>query len=297
MTTRDKFRIRLEFMIIQRLARRPFGNCLIRLSAIALLSMPLAAGAAQEAYRFGVVPQQSATKLARTWVPFLRLLQEKTGIELRFATAPDIPTFEKRLAQGEYDFAYMNPYHYTVFHQSPGYRAFAKQADRQIRGILVVRQDSPARSVTDLNGQQIAFPAPAAFAATLLVRSYLESEAIDYEPRFVSSHDSVYRAVAGGFAGAGGGIVRTLESLDEDIRRQLRILWESAGFTPHAFAAHPRMPGETVERLLQAMRELSEYPEGVEVLRKINIKALEKASSENWDDVRGLNMNFLSPAR
>ena len=101
MTTRDKFRIPLEFMIIQRLARRPFGNCLIRLSAIALLSMPIAAGAAQEAYRFGVVPQQSATKLARTWVPFLRLLQEKTGIELRFATAPDIPTFEKRLAQGE----------------------------------------------------------------------------------------------------------------------------------------------------------------------------------------------------
>ena len=73
------------------------------------------------------MPQQSATKLARTWVPLLRLIQERSGMALRFATAPDIPTFEQRLAAGEYDLAYMNPYHYTVFHESPGFFALPER--------------------------------------------------------------------------------------------------------------------------------------------------------------------------
>ena len=264
--------------------------------AAALLSYP-AIGASEQTFSFGVVPQQSATKLARTWLPLLQLLQEKSGVRLRFATAPDIPTFEQRLRDGEYDVAYMNPYHYTVFHQAQGYQAFAREANKRIRGIIVVRNDSPIASVTELEGKEVAFPAPAAFAATLLTRSHLEQQGVSYEPRFVSSHDSVYRAVAGGFASAGGGIVRTFESVAPEIRSQLRVLWKSEGFTPHAFAAHPRVPGDVIERLLQSMLELTGYPEGMEALAGVNVQALQKAANGDWDDVRGLDIGFLQPAK
>ena len=250
-------------------------------------------GASEQAYSFSVVPQQSATKLASTWVPLLQLLQQKTGIPLRFVTAPDIPTFENRLARGEYDFAYMNPYHYTVFHQNSGYQAFAKQANKRIRGILVVRQDSETQAVEDLEGQVIAFPAPAAFAATLLVRSYLNNQGITYEPKFVYSHDSVYRAVSGEFTGAGGGIVRTLESVDPEVRAQLRILWKSPGYTPHAFSAHPRVPAPVVEKLQQALRELVNHPEGLDVLKNVNFGAIEPAVDNDWEDIRKLNIDAI----
>jgi phosphonate transport system substrate-binding protein len=249
--------------------------------------------ASERVYSFSVVPQQSATKLARTWVPLLQLLKVKTGVSLRFVTAPDIPIFESRLAAGEYDFAYMNPYHYTVYHQNPGYQAFAKQADKQIRGILVARQDSAYQAVEELEGQAIAFPAPAAFAATLLVRSYLNSRGVSYDPKFVSSHDSVYRAVAGKFAVAGGGIVRTLESVDPEVRAQLRVLWKSPGYTPHAFAAHPRVPASVVKQVQQALGELINYPEGIDVLKKINFKAIEKAGDSDWEDIRNLNIDAI----
>lgn len=247
--------------------------------------------ASERVYTFSVVPQQSATKLARTWVPLLQELQAKTGVSLRFVTAPDIPTFESRLASGEYDFAYMNPYHYTVFNRSPGYQAFARQAGKQIRGILVAREDSAIQSVQDLNGQVIAFPAPAAFAATLLVRAYLNSQGIEHTPKFVSSHDSVYRAVSSNFANSGGGIQRTLESVDPLVRSQLRILWKSRGYTPHAFAAHPRVSVQIVDRLQQGLLQLDSYPEGLEVLKKVNFKKIEKAENKDWDDVRSLNIN------
>ena len=78
-------------------------------------------------YSFGVVPQHTATVLARRWTPFLNYLSEKTGYRINFKTAKDIPTFEERLAAGEYDFAYMNPYHYIVAHRNVGYQVYAKE--------------------------------------------------------------------------------------------------------------------------------------------------------------------------
>lgn len=62
-------------------------------------------------------------------------LSGKTGYRVQFETAKDIPTFERQLGAGAYDMAYMNPYHYTVSHDSPGYIAFAKERDRQLQRI------------------------------------------------------------------------------------------------------------------------------------------------------------------
>ena len=62
----------------------------------------------------GVVPQQSASKLAAQWGPLLRIAGERAGVDLVFKTATDIPQFEERCRAGVYDFAYMNPYHYTA---------------------------------------------------------------------------------------------------------------------------------------------------------------------------------------
>ena len=242
---------------------------------------------------FGLVPQQSASKLARLWGPIFSYLGRQANLEIKFRTAPNIPEFERRVADGEYDIAYMNPYHYTVFSQQPGYRAFAKAKHKRIKGILVVRKDSALKSPRELSGTTLAFPAPAAFAASLLPRAYLKHESISFTPKYVSSHDSVYRTVAKGLYPAGGGVVRTLNSVDPDIRDQLRILWKTKGYTPHAFAAHPRVPEDVIERLTQAMLAMDGYAEGRALLESLNTKGFEPATDGDWDDVRALGINSL----
>jgi len=249
--------------------------------------------ASEKIYTFGIVPQQSATRLAQKWVPIMKLLKEKNGDTFRFSTARDIPTFEKRLAAGEYDFAYMNPYHYTVYHRKPGYKAFARQANKKIKGILVTRKDSTLQSIEDINNEPIAFPAPAAFAATLLSRSHLDSHSIKYIPKYVSSHDSVYRAVAGGFARVGGGIYRTFNAIDEEIKSRLKVIWESKGHTPHAFAAHPRIDNTVVQKVKNSLIELSASEVGRSALKNINMKIIESAQNSDWDDIKALNIKLL----
>lgn len=246
-------------------------------------------------YTFGVVPEHSITALARVSVPLLNAAQEKSGLRLRFATAPDIPTFEQRLAAGEYDFAFMDPYQYTIFHQRPGYQVFAKEKDRPLEGIVVVRRDAPYRELADLKGQTLVFPAPAAFAATLLVRADLTRRGITITPRFVISHDSVYLNVARGFYPAGGGIVRTFERLPPEIHDQLRILWTTQPVTPNAIAAHPRVPAAVVERLQQAMLNLDDDAAGRAALEGISFKGITTARDSDYDAMRALHIELLDP--
>jgi len=263
------------------------------------LSWPASAWAieppANPIYSFGVAPEYSVTFLARVSVPLLNVLRSKSDLQLRFATAPDLPTFERRLAAGEYDFAYMDPYHYTVFHQHPGYQVFAKEKDRLLRGIVVVRQDAPYRKLADLRGQTLVFPAPAAFAATLLARTEFARLGIAITPRFVTSHDSVYLNVARGFHSAGGGIVRTFERLQPEVRDRLRILWTTQAFPPSAFAAHPRIPVAVVERLQQAMLHLDDDAAGRAALATIGFKAIATAQDADYDAVRALHIELLDP--
>jgi phosphonate transport system substrate-binding protein len=273
--------------------KNPFAALAAFLTCVSLSGTAAGDDGASQGLSFAIVPQQSASKLARTWAPILDYLAQETGLAFEFRTAPDIPEFEARLAAGEYDIAYMNPLHYTVFSKTPGYRAFAKAREKRIRGILVVRKDSRIRSPTELDGATIAFPAPGAFAASVLTRAYLAGEGIAFTPRYVSSHDSVYRAVAKGLYPAGGGVLRTFDSMEPDIREQLRVLWTTQGYTPHAFAAHPRVPSDAAERLARAMVEMDANETGRALLGSLSVSGFETATDGDWDDVRSLGIQSL----
>lgn len=259
--------------------------------AVAGIAAEAADDAPRGKFSFAIVPQQAPSKLLSSWGSVLSYLQEHTEHDFMFRTAPDIPTFEDRLRSGDYDFAYMNPYHFTVFNQGDaGYQAVAKARDKRIRGIIVVHKDSPLQSLSDLNGMTLAFPAPAAFAASVLPRATLVAKNITFDTKYVSSHDSVYEAVAKGLYPAGGGVIRTLNATDPKTREQLRILWTTQGYTPHAIAVHPRIPADVVTAVQRALIGMTDDEAGRTALMQLKVKGFEIAANTDWDDVRHLNI-------
>jgi phosphonate transport system substrate-binding protein len=263
------------------------------LGCIAAIPLLTAAEETSKPLEFGIVPQQSASRLAEEWAPLLAEISRRSGVALTFRTATSIPVFEERLGRGEYDLAYMNPYHYVVFHGATGYRAFAKEQDRKIKGILVVRKDSGYRRLADLTGKTVVFPAPAAFAASILPQAEFGRLQVPIEAKFVASHDSVYRAVASGLQEAGGGIQRTLEACPPEIRSVLRVLSETPAYTPHAFAVHPRVPQEAVAKVLAAMESLSADEAGRRLLAPLAFKGIASAQDREWNDIRALDIHLL----
>lgn len=238
----------------------------------------------------GIVPQQAASELARVWIPLLQEVGRRARVQLVFRTASDIPAFEDRVMKGEFDLAYMNPYHYTVFSNKPGYRAFLKEKDRKLVGIIVVPKDSPVQNLEQLQGKRVAFPAPAAFAASILPRAEFTRHHMAIEARFVSSHDSVYKGVASGLFDAGGGIQRTLEAMEPEVSSQLRVLSRTPAYTPHALAMHPGVSAEVAERLRQAFIALDGDEAGRALLAPLNFKGLVAATDSEWDSIRALRL-------
>jgi phosphonate transport system substrate-binding protein len=238
----------------------------------------------------GIVPQQSPGELARLWTPVLNYLEEKSGIPLQFETARDVATFDRRMRAGEYDIVYTNPIVYAMqLHPHLGYEAFAREKDRTLVGLVVVRKDSSYQTLVDLAGSDLAFPAEASLGASILPRAQLQKLSVAFTPHYVGSHDSVYLAVAKGLYAGGGGVAHTLETQSGTVREQLRVLWTGPAYPPHPFAAHPRVPAETVKRLLAALIAMDQDTAGKEALKTLAFKGFMPARDADYDVMRTLN--------
>ena len=158
----------------------------------------------------------------------------------------------------------------------------------------MVKKDSALKHFDDLANKQLAFPSPAAFAASLLPRAILKQQNIPFTHKYVSSHDSVYLNVSKGLFDAGGGVIRTFKNTPAEVRDQLTILWTSQGFTPHAIAAHPQIDSGTLTKVQVALVALHGSEQGKKILQSLKIKhGLIAAESKDWDDVRQLDVNVL----
>ena len=234
----------------------------------------------------GVVPQRAASVLAVEWAPFLAYLSQQSGKNIKFASAPDIETFDRRTAAGEFDLVYMNPMYYTVVHEKVGYQAFAKEKEVWLKALIVVRKDSPHKTLADLAGLMVDFPGPIAFAATLLPLAQFKQLGVSVTPVYAGSHETVYNDVARGLYAAGGGIERTLNQIDPNVRNELRILWNSESYTSHPFAAHPRVDNATVESIQKAMLDLGRDVQGSALLKEIRFRGFVAASNAEYDQLK-----------
>jgi len=235
-----------------------------------------------ERYTFGIVPQYDQRQLYSIWKPLVAELERQTGLSFRLVTAPKISTFEKEFLKGSYDFAYMNPYHLLKANKAQGYVPIIR--DRaSLRGILVVRKDSPIKKLSRLNNKVVAFPSPNALGASLLLRADLsELHHLNIVPLYVTSHDSVYLYVVKGLADAGGGVEQTLERQEKPIRDALRILYTSRRIPTHPIAIHPRVPRADAEKVRRAFLEIASTKEGRELLMKIPMKQPISASLDDY---------------
>lgn len=212
-----------------------------------------------------VVPQFRAEEIHRIWAPLLARVAQETGQPLTLVVPSSIPAFERIMIAGEADFVYANPYHAVMGHRSQGYIPLVRDSTL-LTGIVVVRADDPIRTVAELDGKTVAFPAPNAFGASLWIRALLaEREKIRIQPIYVKTHSNAYRSVLAGLSAAAGGINLSFEQEPPEVTKALRVLMETPGVPAHPLAAHPRVP-EATRRLIastflrlmadRAMREL-----------------------------------------
>ena len=210
-------------------------------------------------YKVGVVPQFEQRRIFEVWSAILDNLKTKTGCEFELVGSKTIIEFEKAFKDGVYDFAYMNPYHAVMAKKAQGYEPIVRSGKKKLKGILVVKKDSPIQDVKELKDQELAFPSPNALGASLLMRAELATKHdTPVQPKYVKTHSSVYLHVAKGLTVAGGGVGRTLAEQPDHIKNALRVLYTTTPVNAHPLVVHARVGEEHSKKVQAAWLALAE---------------------------------------
>ncbi|MES9990602.1 MAG: phosphate/phosphite/phosphonate ABC transporter substrate-binding protein [Candidatus Thiodiazotropha sp.] len=222
-------------------------------------------------YSVNLVPRQPPTELYRIWSPLLERIGIEHGLCFDIRIFEDFQKFENAMHAGETDFIFLNPYHQVMVHETPGYLPLIRDEESRLAGILVVAAESTITSIYQLEGKTIAFPAPNAYVASLLIRSMLANKGIDIEPKYIASHSNVLRSVALRVADAGGAANNTLEYQPDSLKSRLHILYQSPFYMPHPFSAHPRVAENDQEKVIKGFIALTKDSEGRKMLSEVQM--------------------------
>lgn len=137
-------------------------STLRRLLCPGLLPLLLGVGRAalaQPGFTVGIVPQESPSRLAEIWTPVLSALSQRYCPACNWCSLRR-PTCWLRaaLSRRRIRFRLYEPLPIRGRQRPARYRALARARGEQIRGLVVVRKDSPVRNLRDLSGTTLAFP-------------------------------------------------------------------------------------------------------------------------------------------
>jgi phosphonate transport system substrate-binding protein len=247
--------------------------------------------AGDQVYRFGVVPQFDARQIQSIWQPILSAIEKQSGMRFELVLSSSISKFEQQLLAGDFDFAYMNPYQVLEASKFQNYTPLVRDVARKLYGIVVTRKDSKIQSVKDLEGKVIAFPAPNALGASLLLRAeFSEKFKINIKPKYVRNHGSVYLNVVTGLSDAGGGVQKTLKQQPERVQQALKIIYKTEEIASHPIAAHGRVVPEIQEIIRNAILQLGDTPIGQSLLGKIPMVKVGKASEADYEPLKQMGL-------
>lgn len=240
--------------------------------------------------KVGVVPQFPQRKLMDIWTPILEKLDEKTPCSYELVGSKNIDEFEKKFQAGDYDLAYMNPFHAVMANDAQGYEPIVRSGAEMLQGILVVKKDSPIKDIKELDGKEVAFPSPNALGASLMMRAELASKGVNVKPKYVKTHDSVYLHVIKGLADivAGGGVERTFKQQPHDIQDQLRILYETKKVNAHPLVINKKVSAKIKEDIRKAFLEIGQ--ENPELTDKIPMKNPVKTSMQDYQTLKKMGL-------
>jgi ABC-type phosphate/phosphonate transport system substrate-binding protein len=226
----------------------------------------LAAGAAPaQALRFGVLNQRSPQLTAQYWNPILEFVSRKSGVPLELRIGKAAPDTTAMALRGELDFYYTN-HLFTVERDRLGWHVFGRAAGEGIRAVIVVAEDSPIKSLEDLQDKGVVFPSIEAFAGYAVPMDALLKAGVNVKAHFAGNQEGAIAQWRSGSASAAGVNAKVMAEYAKREGLRYRSLWTSQPYLDLALMAHPRVPSTTVQRIQAAFDGMARDPAGARIL-------------------------------
>lgn len=273
--------------------------------------VPLRQGHADErtTIRMGVIPFEQIRLTEEKFKGVVKAIEAETGKKVEWYFPTSYASLIEAQRRGFIDIAYYGPESYVRAHsasdgkitafatavwgggpyrtQQPGYQSY-----------VVVKADSPYQTLADLKGKVLALVSPSSTSGNLVPKVELGKKIGSKLSGFFSStfyagsHTGAQLAVLKGKADAAVVADVTLDwSVDSGTIKAdtFRVLWRSSVQPLDPFAWREDLLSDDLKsKILNALLNLSNTPEGQEFFKETRTVAIEKIDDKAFDGVRDL---------
>lgn len=256
--------------------------------------------------RIGYMNCNSATETLQRFRPLTAYLERELGVPCE-AVPVDTQDFEERFAAGEFDFGHFNSLLYVILKENHDIQLLATEMRGQYgsstAGAIIVRRDSPIRSLQELRGARMLYGpqlAPTGYLAQydLMLQAGLDPErdlAYYAIPRGSFKHEKVIYGVYFGEYEVAAAPVLDLELMIRDGKvsaDDFRVLAQSEIIPYCTFGASQKADPQLVARFRRALLDLTPQTtieidgEQIKVLKSAWIDGFEALADRDYDPIR-----------
>jgi phosphonate transport system substrate-binding protein len=225
----------------------------------------------------GLLPGESAPTVMRLNEPLRAWLQQKLNMPVEIVVGANYAATSEALRFGRIDVAYLGPVTYILQSKRAPLEPFARPTHPGVgptfQATIIVPADSPAKTLADLKGGEIAFGDPASTSGTWVPRWQLLHDGLisgrDYTLRVLGAHDAVALAVANKKVAAGGLSKPIYERLLKEGKisaDQVRVLKDSPPIPEYMFTFRDGIDPAFKEEIRKAFVDLKD-PAALAVFR------------------------------
>lgn len=271
--------------------------------ALLVLAVPVTAARADERPKklvVGLLPGESAPTVMRLNEPLRAYLEKRLGLPVELVVGANYAATGEALRFGRLDIAYLGPVTYLLRARSAKLQPFARPSHAVVgptfTAAIIVPADSPAKSLADLKGGEIAFGDPASTSGTWVPRYELLAAGLvsgrDYTLRVLGAHDAVALAVVNKKVAAGGLSMPVYQRLLKEGKidpKATRLLLESRPIPEYMWTFREGLAPAFKEEIRKAFISVDD-PEALKVFRAESfIPAVDPdvEAVRNWIDAIG----------
>lgn len=287
----------------------PLGRILPALVLLGLLAGPCAvvaqspAAAAGGELRLSVVPYLSPARMEELYTPMAVLLGKELARPVAFRTSSTFDRYFENIVSGGMDVTLLHAFFYVEAADKYGYLPIAHMKE-PFKGLLVVLDQSPVRTLADLQGKPIATP-PEYLPTVHLVRRVMREQRFspdqDFAMRSFRSVESCLQQVVIGEAQACICPPFALPGAEARFKVKFRTIVESPSIPNLTFVVHPRVPAAERNRLRSVILGWSNSEEGRRLNASIGTSGFVETRDAEFDPVRslmkGLDLPWLPTPR
>ncbi|WP_341709577.1 PhnD/SsuA/transferrin family substrate-binding protein [Limnobacter sp.] len=221
----------------------------------------------QPVYRFSPVNQWDIPKTAAYWNPIIQYVSQQSGVQLELKigrTSADTTAYV--LAQ-EVEFVFSN-HLFSPERDKLGWKVFGRRTGPALQGQIAVLDNSPIRTLEELDKQDMVFAGPEAFVGYRVPQAELLSRGVEVNAVFAGNQNAAFAQLMAGKAKAVGSNSALIDGFTEKQGTKFRVLWTSESYLDLALMASSKVSTKDVRAVANAFVNMHKSKAGALILKQ-----------------------------